>query len=118
MKDDLIFHMVPKRNWEQWQQGGIYHPPSIDEEGFIPCSSGNQINATANRIFKGERRLMLLVIDTSTVEAAIKYEMAGNSDREEKYPHIYGALNLDAVIDKIRLYPNKEGIFELEFDSD
>ena len=38
--------------------------------------------------------MLLLEIDEKMVEAEIKYEPAENS---EAYPHIYGALNVNAV---------------------
>ncbi len=40
---------------------------------------------------------MLVLIDEKSVEAEIKYE--NFYDSGEKHPHIYGELNLDAVVE-------------------
>lgn len=115
MPEDLIFHIVEKRTWKNIENRGEYSPESLEQEGFIHCSTGDQINATANRIYQGKRHLFLLIIDTNRVDAPIKYEE--DPDLEEKFPHIYGSLNTVAVLDKISLNPDKKGNFHLEFSS-
>lgn len=116
MQHDLIFHIVEKKAWKGIESGGEYTPESLEQEGFIHCSTGDKINETANRIFKNKRHLFLLIIDTKRVEAPIKYEE--DSELGEVFPHIYGPLNTNAVIDKISLNPDKKGDFYLEFSSD
>jgi uncharacterized protein (DUF952 family) len=51
---------------------------------------------------------MLLYITTKKVQAQIRYESAGG---EERYPHIYGPLNLDAVAKTVEFKPAKNGNF-------
>jgi uncharacterized protein (DUF952 family) len=116
MQNDLIFHIVEKNTWKGVEKSGEYTPESIEQEGFIHCSTGQKINDTANRIFKNKRHLFLLIIDTKRVEAPIKYEE--DSAQNESYPHIYGPLNTNAVLDKISLNPDKKGDFHLEFSSE
>ncbi len=116
MQHDLIFHIVEKKAWKRLENAGQYEPESIEQEGFIHCSTGFQINETANRVFKNKRHLLLLIIDVKRVEAKIKYEE--DSDLREKFPHIYGSLNTNAVLDKISLNPDKKGNFSLDFSSD
>lgn len=54
--------------------------------------------------------LVLLCIATNKVQSKIKYEGAGNG---ELYPHIYGPLNIDAVVKFADFKPAKNGKFEL-----
>lgn len=115
MQHDLIFHIVEKRIWKERENSGEYTPESLEHEGFIHCSTGHQINDTANRIFEGRRHLLLIIIDATRVIADVKYEE--DPDRGEAYPHIYGPLNTDAILDKISLNPDKKGNFDLEFSS-
>lgn len=115
MKHDLIFHIVEKKAYKRLENSGEYRPESLDTEGFIHCSTGEQINDTANRIFENKRHLFLLIIDTKRVEADIKYEE--DKEQDEKFPHIYGPLNTNAILDKISLNPDKKGQFHLEFTS-
>jgi uncharacterized protein (DUF952 family) len=116
MNHDLLFHIVEKKAWKRLENAGQYEPASIEEEGFIHCSTGFQINDTANRVFENQRHLLLLIIDVKRVEAPIKYEK--DADLREEFPHICGPLNTNAVLDKISLNPDKKGKFSLDFSSD
>ena len=50
----------------------------------------------ANAFYQGEGDLLLLVIDTDRVTAEIRYEHVPG--QVQPYPHIYGPLNVDAVV--------------------
>lgn len=113
MKDDLIFHVVKKEDWKLQKKDSRYHPESIDTEGFIHCSPGREIEEVTNRLFKGESDILLIIINTTLVEPEIRYENSGDSDT--KYPHIYGPLNMDAVIDKIELASEDDGSYKISF---
>lgn len=115
MRDDLIFHLVSAGDWKASQQSGLYIPVSLEEDGFIHCSNGRQIQEVANKYFNGEQELMLIVIDVTSLESDLKFETPVDSD--EKYPHIHGPLNIDAVIDKIKLSPEEDGTFFIQFSS-
>ncbi|MDR8390941.1 DUF952 domain-containing protein [Aliifodinibius sp. S!AR15-10] len=115
MTDDIIFHLVTQPEWKAHQDAGLYKPESLEDEGFIHCSNGSQVQEVANRYFKGEKELMLVVIDAASVEADVKMESASDSD--EKFPHIKGPLNIDAIIDKIQLLPEDDGTFFIQFET-
>jgi uncharacterized protein (DUF952 family) len=51
---------------------------------------------------------MLLYIATNKVQSEIEYESAGS---EELYPHIYGPLNIEAVIKVAHFEPAENGRF-------
>lgn len=114
MKDDLIFHLVTKEEWNNHKKNSLYHPETIDEQGFIHCSSGNQIEKTANRLFKNQK-LILLVINASLVDAEIKYKK--DDETGEEFPHLYGPLKKGSVIDKIEIAPEKDGTYNISFQS-
>jgi len=61
-------------------------------------------------LFKGQKGLVLLCIDSAKVKAEIRYE---DIEGREKYPHIYGPLNVDSVIKVLNFEPNKNGRFKL-----
>lgn len=113
MKEDLIFHLVKKEDWKKYKKEARYRPESLDSQGFIHCSSGRDVEDTANRLFKGEEDVLLIVINTTLIEPELRYENDGETG--PKYPHIYGPLNLDAVIDKIELATEDDGTFEISF---
>jgi uncharacterized protein (DUF952 family) len=110
MHEDLIFYLIPPRKWKKSQKEGAFHPDSLETEGFIQCLSQREVQPEAGRSFKGERRLLLLVIDTSKVQAAINYPESSEKDS----PRIEGPLNLDAVLDRIPLVAEDDGSFEID----
>jgi uncharacterized protein (DUF952 family) len=117
-----ILHIADRDAWEACASSGYYKPSSLDSEGFIHCSTAEQTVETANRYFHGRRDLVLLCIDESKTEAKVKFEApAGVNDRRagSLFPHIYGPLNVSAVIRVVELAPNASGEFALpaEFGS-
>jgi len=97
----LIYHIATAASWAQAKRDGDYRVSTLDrtlaEEGFLHASTAAQLEGVANAFYQGVDDLVLLVIDTQAVTAEIRYEQAGRS--ADPYPHIYGPLNLDAVID-------------------
>lgn len=90
----IIFHITQRRNWEKAQSAGSYHIQSLETEGFIHCSRHYQICEVANFNFKGQSDLILLAIDENKVAPKIIYE----GPTWNRFPHIYGPLNLNAVV--------------------
>ena len=69
MKEELIFHLVNETQWKDAQQKGLYQPPEYEEEGYISCASGENVESVANEKFKDVEDLMLIVIDPTRVNA-------------------------------------------------
>lgn len=115
-RKDIIFHLLPEKEWKERQKQGEYRTPELEEEGFIHCSTGSQVEQTANRHFVGTRKLLLLVIDVSSLAPEVRYEKAG--EKHEIYPHVYGAINAGAILDRIPLRPEEDGSFEISFNTE
>ena len=100
--------------WQKSLKDGTYAQSTINstlaEVGFIHCSFPNQTMEILKRRFTDGKNLLLLLIDSEKVHAAIKYEGA-LSGREGTFPHIYGHLNVEAVKETIQLEKNKENQF-------
>ncbi|BAZ15072.1 hypothetical protein NIES4071_69420 [Calothrix sp. NIES-4071] len=92
-----IHHITRRQAWEEVLRSGSYRAESLLTEGFIHCSTPAQVLKTADRFFKNQTGLIILYIDVDKVESEVKYELADN----ELFPHIYGALNIDAVYQTI-----------------
>lgn len=107
--DMTIYHLVQKDVWGMYQKDGFYTPPSFEREGFIHCSTKEQVLATANRRFAGINNLLLLIIDTEKIPANIKFEDLRGAG--EKHPHVYGTLPLSAVQEVRPIFPNHDGVF-------
>ena len=83
--------------------------PSLAAEGFIHASEDEeQAIEVANRVYADADKLVALVIDESKVTAEIKREAAPNGKR---YPHIYGPLNREAVVEVVNVRRNGVGRF-------
>ncbi|MDB5211164.1 MAG: hypothetical protein JWQ30_1991 [Sediminibacterium sp.] len=97
MESDYIYHVTPRKQWEEAQQLGHYDSDTLATEGFIHCSTEPQIAGVLERYFKGKTDLVKLRIEKSRVERPLVFELAGSIN--EVFPHIHGALNLDAVVE-------------------
>ena len=85
-----IFHITKRDKWEKAKREGSYEAPSLASEGFIHCSTSDQVVRTANRLFRGQMGLVLLKIDTVQVGAEIKYE---NCEGGQETPSHIWAVN-------------------------
>jgi uncharacterized protein (DUF952 family) len=102
-----ILHITTQAAWQASQASGKLVSESINEVGFIHCSQAEQILWVANGYFRGRRDLVLLEIAPERVKAEVHWDFGENSF----FPHIYGPLNIDAVMDARDLVPDEDGIF-------
>jgi uncharacterized protein (DUF952 family) len=91
-----IFHVTSKENWEAAMAAGAYEAPSLQSEGFIHLSEAHQVAGVLERFYAGQTNLVKLTVDPAKLSAVLKYE--GATDVNEKFPHVYGPINIDAVI--------------------
>jgi len=105
-----IFHITTRAQWEHAQATRTYRGDTLDTQGFIHCSTASQVLAVANAIFSGRRDVILLRIDPARVQPEIRYEPPG-APEHERFPHIYGPLNVDAVIEAMLFEPRGDGLF-------
>ena len=61
------------------------------------------IPLVAGAYYRGVPDLVLLVIDTERVRPELRYEQVPG--QPDPYPHIYGPLNLDAVVETAPFNP-------------
>lgn len=108
--EQKIFHILPKQLWEAARASGEYRGDTLTTEGFIHCSTAEQVTRTANRIFRGRDGLIVLQIDPSQVVSRIVYE--DTSKTGEDFPHIYGPLNVSAVAGTQELCIGVDGSFK------
>jgi uncharacterized protein (DUF952 family) len=111
----IILHIARQENWEEAQASGLYRAGTLMTEGFIHCSTPEQVVGVANTWFRGQRGLVLLCIDTEALEAEVRYENLESGD--ELFPHAYGPLNLEAVVRVLDFEPQADGAFALPEDS-
>ena len=104
-----IFHLVPASDWEAAQGMDDYAADSLESEGFIHCSKDHpQVLEVANRLFHGRDDMLVLELDIDRLVSPIKHEAARSGT---VYPHIYGKINADAVIEVLGLTTGGDGQF-------
>ncbi len=108
---DTILHVTKREVWETAVTTPPYRADSLDSEGFIHCSTAAQVLTPANDFYHGQTGLVLLVIDAAKVKPTIVYEDCYETG--QKFPHIYGPLDVDAVIRVVDFPPNADGSFSL-----
>jgi uncharacterized protein (DUF952 family) len=111
MDASVIYHLTTVEEWEDAQDRGVYEPPSFTREGFIHCCTKEQLDSVLTRHFKGQENLIRLVIDPSLLTQKLQYDR--DEQLQQEFPHIYGPLNLSAVIEIVFLEPitsDKENI--------
>jgi uncharacterized protein (DUF952 family) len=106
----VIYHLVPIDYWESQPADRPYVPADYAREGFMHCTQGaEQLAIVANRYYRNDRRAWLvLVLDEQAIAAEVKYEPGSDG---LLYPHIYGALNRDAIREILHMPRADDGTF-------
>jgi uncharacterized protein (DUF952 family) len=107
---NTILHITSTEGWAEAKNLGSYRSNTLESEGFIHCSTLAQVIGSANRFFKDRQDLVILIIEIDRVIPEIRYEGA---DPNNLFPHIYGELNIDAVVGSIDLESDINGSFIL-----
>lgn len=108
--DRWIYHITTRTNWLA-EHPADYTDSSLDSEGFIHCSTADQLLIPANERFRGRRDLVLLKIEASALSSALVYEDCYASGLA--FPHVYGPIGRHAVVGIIDFPPTVDGGFEL-----
>ena len=115
----MIFHITLLTAWEEAQKRGDYRAESLETEEFIHCSTISQVLPVAESFYKGQSGLILLGIEPTLLSSTLKWEPpSGGSPppgvpEGDSFPHIYGPINLDAVVKVFNLERNTNNKFIL-----
>jgi uncharacterized protein (DUF952 family) len=93
----IVYHITSVEEWKTAKEKGSYISPSLASEGFIHCSHDHQVAGVLERYFEGQTGLVKLVIDTDKL--ASKFVFDWSPSMADTFPHIYGPINLDSVIE-------------------
>lgn len=92
----FIYHISLPENWEKFKGKPSYQAESLATEGFIHCSYEQQLPAVLKRYYSGAERVVILKLDTAKLLSKLVEEPSTNN---EIYPHIYGRINQNAIVD-------------------
>ena len=99
MSDAVIYHVAERAHWREALARGEYRrstrEQSLDEVGFIHCSTAEQVRPVLDRYYQGVDDLVLLSIEADRLGDDLVYELAPG--RDELFPHLYAPLPVSAV---------------------
>jgi len=93
-----IFHITEQATWEAAKCALSYDGDTLSSDGFIHCCFLEQIDNVLENWFKGKRDLVILEINPEKLNSPVKYENIEGG--QEMFPHIYGPINIDAVVNE------------------
>lgn len=90
-----IYKICPQALWRDAEKAGRFTGAPVDiADGFIHFSTAAQAKETAKKHFSGQTDLLLVAVDGERLGDALKYEVSRGG---ALFPHLYRALDLDAV---------------------
>jgi uncharacterized protein (DUF952 family) len=96
----MIFHIADRDRWQRSAVEGTYTASTIGaelaDEGFIHLSTEGQVAGVFDRFYRDVPNLVLLHVDETRLAAPLVYEQVNGAS--EAFPHLYGPLNLGAVV--------------------
>lgn len=96
----MIYHITSKQDWNKAKREQRYKDNSLETVGFIHCSEKNQTATVAKELFDGRKDLVVLAVDITKLNSPVKHEP---NSQNELFPHIYGPINLGAVVEVVSL---------------
>lgn len=110
----MIYHLSTPSEWHEAQAAGDYRSSSRDqslaEVGFIHCSRLDQVPGVLEKYYVGAGPLLLLSIDTDLLTSPWRDDEVAPG---VFFPHIYGPLDLAAVVEVTRLEQAADGSYLL-----
>lgn len=90
-----IYKIVADAEWRAAEGVGVFHGAAVDlADGYIHFSTAAQVAETAAKHFAGRDALLLVAVDATKLGDALRWEISRGG---ALFPHLYGALALNAV---------------------
>ena len=109
LNDPYIYLLSSEQEYDNAIKQGALIRESIQSEGFIHASPKNQLTRIANKFYTKTIKPLILRVDKDKIAANVKWEPATGG----LYPHIYGPLNVDAIVDVKKISLNNNGEYDL-----
>jgi len=109
--EQVIYHMAPLAAWEAQRDQPVFIAASLAAEGFIHCTAEpEKLLQVANRFYhRIPGPFIIACIAPERLHAEVRWEMADG----HRFPHIYGPLDRDAVIQVLTFPRAADQQFEL-----
>lgn len=95
MDDDLIYRVLPRRDWDAARAAGHYHGAEHDRaDGYLHFSTADTLAETLALHYGGQEDLVLLSVPVAPLAAALRWEPARGGTL---FPHLYAPLDVTLV---------------------
>ena len=106
-----IYKICPASAWREAERQGVYRGSTDDaRDGFIHFSTALQVAETARKHFHGQTGLFLIEVDADALDQALRWEPSRN---DELFPHLYGELDLGAVVNVLDMRARSDGYHDI-----
>ena len=107
----MIYKICPASAWREAERQGVYRGSADDlRDGYIHFSTAGQVRETARKHFFGQSGLFLVAVDADALGEGLRWERSRN---DELFPHLYGELDLGAVIAVVNLNMRADGSHDI-----
>jgi uncharacterized protein (DUF952 family) len=94
--DGTIYKVLSRKELAKAKAKGRFEGSAADaRDGFIHLSSADQLEGTLAKHFSGQKGLVLLAVDTGRLGERLQWEPSRGG---ALFPHLYGPLELDALL--------------------
>jgi uncharacterized protein (DUF952 family) len=112
-----ILHISTEAEWTAARRAGEVRTStrhrSLEEEGFIHCSSDDQVLDVANAFYADvDEPLVVLRIAVDRLPAPVRWENVDGG--AESFPHVYGPVPVEAVVSVSPLHQADDGAFQMD----
>jgi len=107
-----LLHITESTTWSAARSEGEYRMSTrgvtLDEQGFIHCGLSHQLRPVAERLYGDTAEdLVVLRIDGDELTAPVRFEAP--EPGAEEFPHVYGPIPVDAVVEAIPVGRDADG---------
>lgn len=91
----MVYKIFRRAEWDALCAAGESAGAPVDlADGFVHLSTAAQVAETAARHFAGESDLVLVAVDSTRLDAALRWEPSRGG---QLFPHLYRPLRRDDV---------------------
>lgn len=102
----LIYKICDMALWREAERLGTFTGAEIDiKDGYIHFSTAAQVAETAGKHFRGRNNLLLIAIDSASLDIAWEPSRGG-----DLFPHLYAELPVTAAVSVTPMQLNENNV--------
>tara|TARA_B100000900_G_C20025422_1_gene491679 strand:- start:27 stop:425 length:399 start_codon:yes stop_codon:yes gene_type:complete len=130
MDEDLLFIPLTSTQWKKCSASGSIEPIQQEESKLIQIIEAytpSDIEEILNFKYVDQSDLLLIIVDPLRVQVPIKNELSDISPNDAGHSfgnsksysviHLHGKVSIDAVIDRIPIQRDKDGLFHIHIET-